>query len=97
VIKVKKTSETEVTLGGRLDVATSAEFQSMLDSIDKGTITIDCSELEYVSSAGLRVFLSTQKRLKKSGGGLKIVKLPKDVYPIFQISGFDLLFEIKTK
>ena len=51
-----------VVIAGRLDAAQCAAAQAFLDQV-QGTVTLDCSALEYISSAGLGVLLKTQKRL----------------------------------
>ena len=54
-----------VVISGRLDAAQSPAAQAFLDKV-QGTVTLDCSGLEYISSAGLGVLLKTQKRLLAS-------------------------------
>ena len=55
---------------------------------------IDLGRLDYIASAGLRVFLLTQKRSKESGAGLKLINLAPQVYDIFRYAGFDRIFDI---
>ena len=83
-----------VVLTGRLDAAQSPAAQSFLDKVH-GTVTLDCGQLEYISSAGLGVLLKTQKRLMASSGKLRIVGLKPHLRDIFTYSGFDQLFEIE--
>jgi anti-sigma B factor antagonist len=83
-----------VVLAGRLDAAQSAGAQAFLDKV-QGTVTLDCSELEYISSAGLGVLLKTQKRLLASSGKLRLTGLKPHLRDIFTYSGFDQLFEIE--
>ena len=56
-----------VVISGRLDAAQCQLAQSFLDRVE-GPVTLDCSRLEYISSAGLGVLLKTQKRLSASTG-----------------------------
>lgn len=56
---------------------------------------MDCSGLEYISSAGLGVLLKTQKRLVASGGKLRLAGVNRHLQDIFSYSGFDQLFEIE--
>ena len=60
-----------VVIAGRLDAAQCATAQSFLDKVE-GKVTLDCSKLEYISSAGLGVLLKTQKRLLASAGKLRL-------------------------
>lgn len=83
-----------VIIVGRLDAAQSPAAQSFLDRV-QGTVSVDCSRLEYISSAGLGVLLKTQKRLLGSGGKLRMVGVNRHLQDIFQYSGFDQIFEIE--
>lgn len=83
-----------VVIVGRLDAAQSPAAQSFLDNV-QGTVTLDCSRLEYISSAGLGVLLKTQKRLLASAGKLRLAGLKPHLRDIFTYSGFDQLFEIE--
>ncbi len=83
-----------VIVAGRLDAAQSPAAQAFLDSV-QGTVTLDASRLEYISSAGLGVLLKTQKRLLASGGKLRLAGVGKHVRDIFVYSGFDQIFEIE--
>jgi anti-anti-sigma factor len=80
-------------IAGRLDAAQSPAAQSFLDRV-QGTVTVECSRLDYISSAGLGVLLKTQKRLLASGGKLRLVGVNRHLQDIFQYSGFDQIFEI---
>lgn len=83
-----------VVVAGRLDAAQAPAAQAFLDGIN-GTVTLDCSRLEYISSAGLGVLLKTQKRLMTSGGKIRLAGVGRHLSDIFQYSGFDLIFEIE--
>src|SRR5215471_7257609 len=83
-----------VVIAGRLDAAQAPAAQAFLDRV-KGVVTLECSRLEYVSSAGLGVLLKTQKRLLPTGGKLRLVGVNRHVNDIFVYSGFDQLFEIE--
>lgn len=82
-----------VVIAGRLDAAQCPPAQTFFDKV-QGTVTVDCSRLEYISSAGLGVLLKTQKRLLGSGGKLRLVAVNRHLQDIFQYSGFDQIFEI---
>ena len=85
-----------VVVGGRLDAAQAETAQEFLDAI-AGPCIIDMSALDYISSAGLGVLLSTHKRLMGSGQGLELVNVNSHINDIFSYSGFDKLFVIKTE
>lgn len=84
----------EVVIAGRLDAAQCAAAQTFLDRV-QGPVTMDCSRLEYISSAGLGVLLKTQKRLMASSGKLRLAGVNRHLQDIFQYSGFDQIFEIQ--
>ena len=87
-------ADATVVIAGRLDAAQSPKAQAFLDGV-KGTVTVDCSKLEYISSAGLGVLLKTQKRLMATSGKLRLSGVNAHLQDIFQYSGFDQLFEIE--
>ena len=84
-----------VRVAGRLDAAQSPAAQSFLDKL-QGEVTLDCSKLEYISSAGLGVLLKTHKRLLASKGKLRLAAVNPHLRDIFQYSGFDRIFDIEA-
>ena len=89
-----------VKLQGRLDTTASIEvtpdFQN-LSQYATGKLLIDCSELEYISSSGLRLFLALRKEVATQGGTLQIMNLSDEILQIFRITGFISLFDFCTK
>jgi len=83
-----------VVITGRLDASEAPRAQSFFDQV-QGTVTVDCSQLEYISSAGLGVLLKTQKRLLGTGGKLKLTGVNSHLNDILGYSGFDQIFEIE--
>jgi anti-anti-sigma factor len=92
---IRQNDNGEVVVSGRLDAAQSATAQQFLDGVE-GVCVIDMAGLEYISSAGLGVLLSTHKRLMAGSGGLSLVNVNPHINDIFCYSGFDKLFRIKT-
>lgn len=84
-----------VFLKGRLDAAQREKAQEFLDGLD-GSVTLDCNELEYISSAGLGVLLKTQKRLLSRDAKLRLVRVNNHIRDVFRYSGFDRIFEIEA-
>ncbi|MBQ8940923.1 MAG: STAS domain-containing protein [Firmicutes bacterium] len=89
---INKTRENEtltVTIEGRLDTTTApqleAELKSSLDDIKK--LVFDIKDLEYISSAGLRVLLSAQKVMNKQGN-MVVKGANESVMEIFEVTGF---------
>ena len=76
-----------VALDGRLDTITAPELESFLNT-NLGTasaLNIDCANLAYVSSAGLRVLLATEKKMK---GKMKLTNVCEVVMEVFEMTGF---------
>ena len=88
--------ELTVALGGRLDTITSPELESALkDSLDGiETLVFDFQELDYISSAGLRVLLSAQKIMNKKGS-MKVIHVNEPIMEIFEVTGFISVFRIE--
>ena len=87
-----------LSLEGRLNTANASELGTLLSgSLDGITdLVFDFSELEYISSAGLRVLLSTQKRMN-SRGSMKITGASSNIIEIFDITGFTDFFTIESR
>lgn len=79
-----------LALEGRLDTNTAPELEQVLnDSLDDITaLEIDFANLEYISSAGLRVLLTTHKTMTAKGGTLKVTNSNDVVREIFDVTGF---------
>ena len=87
----KKINNDAVTLivSGRLDTQTAPELENELDSILSGLkeLTFDMTNLEYVSSAGLRVILKAQKAMNAQGS-MKLTGVNDSIMEVFDITGF---------
>lgn len=87
-----------ISLTGRLDTMTSPQLEeeinrSDLDGIE--TVTLNLRELEYISSAGLRVVIMLYKNLEKLGGKLRLVNVNDMVMEIFSMTGMTDFLEIE--
>lgn len=86
-----------VAILGRLDTTTYPSLEECLNQLfTTGTrqLVIDCSQMDYVSSSGLRVFLMMLKKMKSENGTLVICGLQAPIYNVFEISGFLSIFNI---
>ena len=93
----KESNALVVTVNGRMDAATSPEFEkSIFEFIAQGekAFLINLSGLEYISSAGLRSILAAAKRLKEQDGKIVFSGLQGHVKEVFTISGFQGIFKI---
>jgi anti-anti-sigma factor len=83
----------EVAMAGRLDATQCDAALQFLNVLPEPRV-IDLARLEYVASAGLRVFLITQKRAQGSGGGIRLINVSQPIYDIFRYAGFDRIIDI---
>lgn len=83
-------------LEGRLDTTSSPALEEELKSALPGLtqLTFDFEKLEYISSAGLRVLLSTQKQMNKQGE-MKVVHVGQTIMEIFTVTGFTEILTIR--
>jgi len=84
-------------VSGRLDtpaaVKAQQEIAPLLENADK-VITLDCKDLEYISSSGLRLFLTIRKEATAKGGKVIVKNINDDIKKVFMMTGFFNLFEI---
>lgn len=86
-----------VTLTGRLDAVTAAEYARRMNDLTREgetTFVVDLGGLDYISSAGLRELLVTAKLLKGTGGKIRLANVTGMVKDVFDISGFASIFQI---
>ena len=86
-----------IDLIGKLDTNTSPDAEKHLNGLLKEgvkKILVNLEKLDYISSAGLRVLLSTNKQLQNTSGLLRICNLNEVVNEIFDISGFSSIFNV---
>lgn len=93
--KTKKENTLVVALEGRLDTTTAPELEKAikddLASVDE--LVFDFANLEYISSAGLRVLLSAQKIMSRKGN-MKVVNVNETIMEIFEVTGFNDILTI---
>ncbi|MEE0900908.1 MAG: STAS domain-containing protein [Methanobrevibacter sp.] len=96
---VKNYNEKELTIevGDRIDTVTAPDFENeILDEMGKfDSLIIYFANLEYISSAGLRVLISTQKKLKPEDIPMTIKNVNDTINEIFRMSGFDKILKIE--
>lgn len=89
-IEIKRnTQETIIELAGRLDTTTAPSLDKTIndDIGDTKDLVLDIKSLEYISSAGLRVLLSAQKKMQKLGS-MKVKNVCEAVMEVFEMTGF---------
>lgn len=94
VVVEKKDNSVIVFVEGIVNSANSADFSEKLGALDgEDSLTLDVSDLEYVSSAGLRVILSLKKRYGNKG--FRIVGANPEVMNVFEMTGFSEIMDIQ--
>jgi serine/threonine-protein kinase RsbW len=94
----KEGNLTNVLLEGRLDTTTAEIFQKEIQQLFEGenpNIVLDCKDLEYISSSGLRVILSLQKSVMSRKGGLVLRALKPTILSIFVMTGLSNVLTIE--
>ena len=89
-IEIKKNDqETIIEIVGRLDTITAPALDKTIneDIGDTKNLVLDVKGMEYISSAGLRVLLSAQKKMQKSGS-MKVTGVCEEVMEVFEMTGF---------
>lgn len=86
-----------LTVKGRIDTITSKELEEEINAEigNFDSLIIDFTDLEYISSAGLRVLIATQKKLKADNIPMIIKNVNDSVNEIFRMSGFDKILKIE--
>lgn len=96
ITKAENNEKMVMALTGRLDTLTApnleAEINALSDAITD--LTLDMSALEYISSAGLRVLLSAQKKMNKVGK-MVLTGVSESVREVFEITGFSEILNIE--
>ena len=91
----KEEKKLTIKLEGKLDTNTSPELDSKINELDgMEEVIIDMKDLNYISSAGLRVLLSMQKIMNKQGK-MTIINVCENVMDIFEVTGFSDILSIE--
>jgi anti-sigma B factor antagonist len=86
-----------VTLEGELDTAAAVDVEKTLQPLyttNGKNVEIDCSQLEYIASSGLRILISILKGAKNGGSQVILKDMNDDIKTVFKLTGFINLFEI---
>lgn len=83
---------------GRLDTTTAPDAErTVFPELEKAkNIIIDFQDVEYISSSGLRMLLSCQKRVTKNGQEMRIIHVNEGVNDVFEVTGFSDILTIET-
>jgi anti-anti-sigma factor len=97
ITKTYNEKKLTIEVGDRIDTVTAPDFENEInDEMGKfDSLIIDFSNLEYISSAGLRVLIATQKKLKPENIPMTIKNVNDTISEIFRMSGFDKVLKIE--
>lgn len=96
IVQNKNGGDLVVVVTGCLDTTTSPDLMSVFDGGLEGVtaLTVDFTNLEYVSSAGFRVLLVAHKKMASAGGAMTIKGVNASVREVFDMTGFSDIFTI---
>jgi len=86
------------TLDGEMDTAAAIEVEETLKPLytsDGKDVIIDCTNLEYIASSGLRILIRILKGAKQTGSRVVMRNVNEDIRNVFQLSGFNSIFEFE--
>jgi len=96
--KIKEGEKITLLLEGWLDVETSPELDEYLKSMPEvKNLTMDFSQLEYISSSGVRSIVSAYRKQKEIEGSFEIINVSDEVMDIFSMTGLNRKISIKAK
>ena len=94
----KNEGKTLIKLSGRVDTTNAEQFQKDLAPLYEDAepdFELDCTEMEYTSSQGLRIFLMLQKFVTSKNGSMLMTNMKPNVKEVFDITGFSSIINIK--
>jgi anti-anti-sigma factor len=97
--KIEETDSKYIaTLAGELDTAAAIEAEEVLKPLYESNgkeVIIECADLEYIASSGLRILLSILKSAKAAGSKVTMRNVNEDIKNVFKLTGFINLFEFE--
>lgn len=98
IIKNEEKNRVIVYVNGRIDTLTASDFEKQLIELinNNKDVIIECSKIEYISSAGLRSLLVLEKLAAVKKINIVLCRLPELVREVLEISGFDSFFEVRN-
>ena len=95
---LEQNNEIIAAIAGRVDTVTSSDLETAVNKVwDKPSVTLvfDCSQMEYISSSGLRVVLKAHKQVTAAGGKFILRNLNTEVRSVIDITGFSRILTIE--
>ena len=99
-VRISRENDTiTVYYSGRMDTPGAQEISPQMNALAEeasSTIILDCTEMNYISSSGLRIFLMLRKAAAEKGGKVIVRGINNDIRSVFMMTGFLNLFEIQS-
>lgn len=96
ILKSFEGNKLVIIVKGRLNTITAPDLENELGDLNNiNELIFDLKELEYISSAGLRVLLKAQKMIDANNGNMKVINVNNDVNEVFEITGFQDVLNIE--
>ena len=95
----RENSTITVCFSGRMDTPGAQEIMPQMNALAEeasNTLILDCTEMNYISSSGLRIFLMLRKAAAEKGGKVIVRSINNDIRSVFMMTGFLNLFEIQS-
>jgi anti-sigma B factor antagonist len=94
MFEIKITGPGKVSLSGRFDAAQAEHADAAFRRVEESCL-VDCTDLDYISSAGIGVIIATYKRLYDMGADLRLVNLNDRIKQVFRYAGLDKIFDLQ--
>ncbi len=94
--KTERGDATVLRLAGMLDAHTTPQMEKAFEDLiaeEKYKIVVNLKNLDYISSAGLGVFMAFVETMRENGGDIKFCEAPEKIYGVFDLLGFPVLYE----
>lgn len=97
IAQERKDDQLTLALEGRLDTTTTPALEEVVNSQLDGVkdLVYDMKDLEYISSAGLRMLLASQKKMTAQGGSMVLINVQEQVKEVLEITGFLDILTVK--
>lgn len=95
---LEQNGEKVVAIEGRVDTVTVSELETIVSPLwemPSMTLVFDCEKLEYISSSGLRIILTTHKQITANGGKFILRNLTREVRSVLDLTGFSRILTIE--
>jgi anti-anti-sigma factor len=94
MFEIWRQDDDTIVLTGKLNASQATKAQAFLATVTSSA-TLDCTRLDYISSAGLGILFATQRRLGETGHKIRLRSLNQHLTELFKVAGFNMIFDIE--